>query len=324
MKISVGIIGTGWVGSSVAISILQAGAANELFLCDRRTEVAEGEAMDLAQGASFYPAATVRTATVEEMTQADAIVMAAGRGGRSNESRLDLLRDNAAVLRGIAHGLRGYRGIVVVVTNPVDVLTYVVAQSSGIPPERVIGTGTMLDTARLRQMLGQELQLDPRSIHAQVVGEHGDSEVVLWSGARVGGTPLRKWPGWTVEREPQVADQVRTAAYEIIRRKGATNHAVGLVTAALLRWMLRGERRVLTVSRVQEGALGLRDLALSLPTVVGAEGATRVVVPEMSAEERDAVERSAAVLRGAIDSVVGGSAGFNATPRAKPSPTSAS
>jgi L-lactate dehydrogenase len=302
---SVGIIGVGSVGASVAISALHTGVANELLLSDVRADVAEGEAMDLAHGASFYPAATVRAASVEEMIDTDAVVIAAGRGGKPGESRLELLRDNAKTVRDIGTRLRGYRGLVVVVTNPVDVLTYVVAESSGLPLERVIGTGTMLDTARLRQILGEELELDPRSVHAQVVGEHGDSEVVLWSSAQVGGTPLRTWFGWRRERERAVAERVRTAAYEIIQRKGATNHAIGLVTAALLRWTLRGERRVLTVSRVQDGGtLGLRDVALSLPTIVGTDGATQVVVPEMDDTERAALDRSASVLRTALSSLV--------------------
>lgn len=296
---SVGIIGLGWVGTSVAISTLHAGFAGELLLNDVRQDVCEGEAMDLANGAAFYPGATVRTAPVEEMAECDAVVIAAGRGGKPGESRLDLLRDNASLMQSFGERLRGARGLLVVVTNPVDVLTRVLADASGLPPERVIGTGTMLDTARLRQMLSTELGLDPRSIHAQVVGEHGDSEVVLWSGARVGGVPLADWPGWDPARQPAMAQQVRTAAYEIIKRKGATNHAIGLVTAELLRGMVRGERRVLTVSRVQQGALGYRDVALSLPTVVGPDGATQVVEPEMTDEERAALDHSAAVLRDA-------------------------
>ncbi|HLM67942.1 MAG TPA: L-lactate dehydrogenase [Longimicrobium sp.] len=305
VRTSVGVIGMGWVGTSVAISTLHAGVAGELLVNDVRTDVAEGEAMDMAHGASFYPAATVRTAAIEEMADCDAVVVAAGRGGKAGETRLDLLRDNAATLRTIGERLRGARGLLVVVTNPVDVLTWVLADASGLPPERVIGTGTMLDTARLRQMLGAELRLDPRSVHAQVVGEHGDSEVVLWSGASVGGTPLRDWPGWDASREDEMAAQVRTAAYEIIRRKGATNHAIGLVTAELLRETMRGERRVLTVSRVQDDASGYGGVALSLPTVVGPEGATRVVLPEMTDDERRRLDHSADVLRDAIASIRG-------------------
>jgi L-lactate dehydrogenase len=303
MPLCVGVLGTGWVGSSVAISVLHAGFASELLLADARTEVAEGEAMDLAHGAAFYNTAAVRAVAPGEMMRTDALVVAAGRGGKPGESRLDLLRENAATLSALGVTLRGYRGLVIVVTNPVDVLTYVVARSSGLPPERVIGTGTMLDSARLRQVIGQEIRVDPHSVHAQVVGEHGDSEVVLWSSANVGGTPLRQWPGWSSARETPIATEVRTAAYEIIRRKGATNHAIGLATAALLRSALRGERRVLTVSRVQTGALGLSDVALSLPTVVDLAGAVNVVPPTMDAGERDALARSAEVLRNAIASL---------------------
>jgi L-lactate dehydrogenase len=297
------VVGTGWVGASVAISTLHGGFASELLLADLRHEVAEGEAMDLAHGASFYTTASVRAVPVDEMLDTDALVVAAGRGGKPNESRLDLLRDNARILRELGTKLRGYRGLVVVVTNPVDVLTYVVAESSGLPPERVMGTGTMLDTARLRQVLGQELRVDPHSVHAQVVGEHGDSEVVLWSSAHVGGTPLREWAGWSAAREQPIATEVRTAAYEIIKRKGATNHAIGLTTAALLRSALRGERRVLTVSRVQTGALGLRDVALSLPTVVDVDGAVDVIPVKLDDAEREGLDRSAGVLRKAIDSL---------------------
>jgi L-lactate dehydrogenase len=299
MKRRVAIVGTGWVGASVAISTLHSGAADEVLLHDARAELAEGEAMDLAQGASFYPAAAVRTASIEEMADADVVVVAAGRGGRSGETRLQLLHDNAALVRDIGPRLVAARGIVVMVTNPVDVLTRVMTEVSGLPPARVLGTGTMLDTARLKNVLGQTLEVDPRSIHAHVVGEHGDSEVVLWSSARVGGVRLGRMPGWDAAREPAIAEEVRRAAYEIIRRKGATNHAIGLVTADLLRCLLRDERRVLTVSRVQEGAAGLRDVALSLPAVVGARGAAEVLEPEMTADERSALERSAEVLRAA-------------------------
>jgi L-lactate dehydrogenase len=297
MKRRIAIIGTGWVGASVAISTLHSGVADELLVDDIRKEVAEGEAMDLAHGASFYPSAIVRTATIQEMNDADVIVVAAGRGGRPGESRLELLRDNAAVIRTIGEQLRGYRGTIVMVTNPVDILTHVMTAVSGLPSARVVGTGTMLDTARLKQIISRLVHIDPHSIHAHVVGEHGDSEVVLWSAARIAGIPLREWPGWSAEREPALAEEVRQAAQQIIRRKGATNHAIGLVTADLLRCLLRDERRVLTVSRVQEGALGLASVALSLPTIVGGQGATDVLEPAMDAGERKRVEHSADVLR---------------------------
>lgn len=303
MNRTVGIIGTGWVGTSVAISTLHSGAADELWLYDLNGAVAEGEAMDLTHGAAFYPDCQVRTASIAEMRQAHVVVVAAGRGGRPNETRLDLLRDNARIVSAIGQQLAGFGGTIVMVTNPVDVLTGVMQQASGLPPERVLGTGTMLDTARLRQVLGRELGVAPQSIHAQVVGEHGDSEVVLWSGAQVGGVPVRQWPGWRAETEARLATEVRHAAYEVIQRKGATNHAIGLVTAALLRCMLRGEQRVLTVSRVQQGACGLQGLALSLPTIVGEGGGTQVLAPHMDAAETAALARSAQVLLDAAASL---------------------
>ena len=303
MRRRVGIIDTGWVGASVAMSTLQSGAVDELLLSDQKSDLAEGEAMDLAHGASFYPTAAVRAVALDDLLEADVIVVSAGRGGRADESRLDLLRDNAAIIRSIGARLVGYPGIVVVVTNPVDVLTQVMAEASGLPAERVIGTGTMLDTARLRQLLGSVLALDPRSVHAHVVGEHGDSEVVLWSGARAGGVPVRRWPGWQASREPELAQTIRNAAYEIIRRKGATNHAIGLATGDLLRCILRSERRVFTVSRVQPGAHPWSGVALSMPTVVGGEGAGDVLEPDMSDDERERLAASAAVMRSALAGV---------------------
>jgi L-lactate dehydrogenase len=303
MKRRIGIIGTGSVGVSVAISTLHSGLTDELLLHDVRQEVAEGEAMDLSQGASFYPSATVRTAAIADMADADAVVIAAGRGGRPGEARLDLLRENAQVIREVGRRLRGCRGTIVMVSNPVDVLTQVMTHESRLPPARVVGTGTMLDTARLRHVIGRVVHVDPRSVHAHVVGEHGDSEVVVWSAARAGGVRLRDWPGWDRAGEPALGEEVRRAAYEIIRRKGATNHAIGLVTADLLRCIVRDERRVLTVSRIQDGALGLRAVALSLPAVVGAQGAADVIEPELSADEQERLQQSAGVLREAARTI---------------------
>ncbi len=304
MKTSVGIIGMGWVGSSVAISLLHAGVVEELLVSDLRTDVAEGEAMDLAQGSTFYPAATVRVATMADMRDTSAVVVAVGNGSLpGGKSRLEQLAKNVGIVREIGTALKGYAGIVIVVSNPVDVLTHALAHAAELPPSRVIGTGTMLDTARLRQMVAQQLTLDSRSIHAHVVGEHGDSEVVLWSTARVGGSPLLQWPGWSTPSADSIAIAVRNAGYEIVKRKGTSNHAIGLVTAELLRSVLRNEQRVLTVSRVQTDVPGFTDVALSLPAVVGAAGATVLVLPEMSKDERAALERSADILRAAQRSV---------------------
>jgi L-lactate dehydrogenase len=299
----IGIIGVGAVGASVAISTLHSGAADELWLHDLDAARAAGEAMDLEHGAWFYPACKLRTVDVEAMREAQVVVVAAGRGGRPEETRLDLLRDNARVARDVGRTLAGFAGTVVVVSNPVDVLVQVVAEASGLPPQRVLGTGTMLDTSRLRQLLSQKLKLSSNSVHAQVVGEHGDSAVPLWSSADVGGVALRDWPGWRRAQEAKLAGEVHRAAYEVIQRKGYTNHAVGLVTARLLRCLLRGEQRVLTVSRVQQGVAGLHDVALSLPTVVDRQGGARVLLPAMDEAEHAALARSAQVLRDARASI---------------------
>ena len=302
----VGIVGLGWVGASVAISTLHRGVARHLWVNDVRDGLAAAEAADLAHGAAFYPPCEVRSATVEEMAEhCDAIVLAAGRGAMPGQSRLDALGVTAALARDIGARLRGARGIVVVVTNPVDVMTAIVVEATGLPAHRVIGTGTMLDTARLRSLLGEQLGVDERSVHAHVLGEHGDSSVVAWSSGVVGGVPLRSLPAWDRAAEAGIETRVRRAAYEIIAAKGATNHAIGLVTAALLQCVLRDERRVLTVSRLHDGAgplgaiVGTDPVALSVPTIVGRDGAGAVIVPVLDADERQALRRSADVLRAA-------------------------
>ena len=300
----VGIVGMGWVGASVAISTLHSGIARELWVNDIRAELAEGEALDLAHGSPFLPACTVRAATLDELRDTDVVVITAGRGGAPGEDRLALLADNVRIMRQIGSGFSGYGGTIVVVTNPVDVMTHVITEASGLPAERVLGTGTLLDTARLRQVLARELEVAPESVHAYVVGEHGNSQVPLFSCAEAGQRNLRDWDTWKgAEDEERIGTEVRRAAYEIIERKGATNHAIGLVTASLLRSILRNERRLLCVSRVQTGALGIRDVALSLPAVVGRGGASRVVEPSLSARERELLEASAETLRRAKASV---------------------
>ncbi|MFD2532924.1 L-lactate dehydrogenase [Gracilimonas halophila] len=303
MKSSIGIIGMGWVGASTAISILNRGISKDLLVNDVKKEIAEGEAMDLNHGSSFYPSAKVRAVEVEEMLDCEAIVITAGRGGSGDETRLDLLNDNIKIAKDISEKLKGYKGILVIVSNPVDVLTYYYQKFTGIPKHKVIGTGTFLDTARLRDMIGTKISIDPKSIHAYVVGEHGDSEVVLWSGADIGGEYLRKWDMWKPEYEQEISEKVQKAAYEIIKRKGATNHAIGLVTATLLKWIMRNERRIVTVSTVQKGPFELEDVAISLPSLITSDGVEQIVEIKMSEKEKERFMHSADVLRKAIDEV---------------------
>ncbi|MDR9364457.1 MAG: L-lactate dehydrogenase [Balneolaceae bacterium] len=300
---SVGIIGMGWVGSSVASSILQQGVCRELLLNDINEEIAEGEAMDLNHGSPFYPSANVKAATVEDMLECDAIVITAGRGGESDESRLNLLNENIKIVRTISKQLKGYEGILIVVSNPVDVITYYYQKLTGIPSNRVMGTGTMLDTARLMDIVGDKINVDSKSIKAEVIGEHGDSEVVLWSKALVGNTPLQSWEGWSKEYENESTQQVKNAAYEIIKRKGATNHAIGMVTATLIKWIMRNENRIITVSSVVNGAYGLNDVAISLPCLISSNGIERILESEISMEEMENLRHSASVIHDAINSV---------------------
>jgi L-lactate dehydrogenase len=281
---------------------LQRGICSELLLYDIRPGLAEGEAMDLNHGSSFYPSANVRASEISEMMHCKVIVITAGRGGTADESRLDLLNDNIGIAKEIAEQLHGYKGILVIVANPVDVLTYFYQKFSGLPSGRVIGTGTMLDTVRLREIVGRKLNLNPRSIHAHVIGEHGDSENILWSTATIGGMNLREWKDWKPEFEDEIAHQVRQAAYEIIKRKGSTNHAIGLVTATLLKWILRGDKRIINLSTVISGPYGLHDVALSLPSIVSDHGVTKVLETDISEDEKIKLYESAEIIKNAINS----------------------
>ncbi|MEP2772043.1 MAG: L-lactate dehydrogenase [Fulvivirga sp.] len=299
-RTSIGIIGMGWVGSSVAISILQRGLCNHLLINDINGDIAEGEAMDLNHGSSFFPSAQTSACDIVDMMACQAIVVTAGRGGKPGETRLDLLQENIKIAKQVSKQLKGYKGLLIIVSNPVDVLTYYYQKFTGLPVNQVIGTGTMLDTARLREVIGRKVNIDPKSVHAHVIGEHGDSEVILWSKAMISGVALKDWPGWNTDFEDEIAVEVRTAAQEIIKRKGATNHAIGLVTATLLKWLLRGERRVVNIASVQSTAYGLDDVALSLPTVISENGVEEVVNFELTESEKTALNKSAQVLREAI------------------------
>ena len=303
MRNSIGIIGMGWVGTSVAISILHQGIAEELLLNDVRSEIAEGEAMDLNHGSSFYPSAQIRACSIEEMVHCRAIVITAGRGGKPGESRLDLLRENGRIVTQIASQLKGFSGFLIIVANPVDVLTQLYLQATGFDTRKVIGTGTMLDTARLREMIAGKLRVNVKSIHANVIGEHGDSEVVLWSSAHVAGVRLREWDSWSSDYESEIAYQVKTAAYDIIKRKGATNHAIGLVTAALLKWIFRGERRIVNLSSLINGPYGIQDVSFSLPTLLSKDGIEKVLEVKLSESEFNQLQRSADVIKKALDSL---------------------
>lgn len=302
-KTSIGIIGLGWVGASTALSILHKGICKELLLNDIKPGLAEGEAMDLNHGSSFYPACKIRASEIRDMKNCDAIVITAGRGSKPGETRLDLLNENVKIANQISAELDGFKGILIIVANPVDILTYYYQKFTQIPANKVIGTGTMLETARLREIIGRNLEIDPRNIHAQVIREHGDSNVTLWSSATIGSMKLRNWESWNTESEPEIEDKVRNAAYEIIKRKGATNHAIGLVTATLLKWILKGNRRIVNVSSLISNKYGLSDVALSLPSLIDENGISKILDLELSQKEKEKLERSSNIIKEAIESI---------------------
>jgi L-lactate dehydrogenase len=301
----VAIVGVGAVGSTTAFSLMTSGIVSELVLVDIDEERARGEAMDLNHGAYFTPPVNISTGEYEDCWDADVVVVTAGANQRPGESRLDLMDRNVGIFEEmipqITEGLDD-DAVVLVVTNPVDILSYVTWQVSDLPQERVIGSGTVLDTSRFRHVLSTACDVDPKNVHGYVVGEHGDSEVMLWSSTNVAGVPFDEYvdrhaEGVTDAEKAEMADQVRNAAYEIIERKGATNYAIALATTEIVEAIIRDEHSILTVSTLLEGEYGVEDVYMSVPSVVTRDGVREVVEQDLAESEQSALEDSAAVLR---------------------------
>lgn len=302
-KRTIGIVGAGQVGMAAANAIFQQRIANELILIDLDRRRVEGEAMDLMHAQGYVGRQRVRAGDYPDLAQAQIVIVTAGVGQKPGEDRLSLLNRNAAVFRQIAAELDRHApgAILLIASNPVDVLTYVMQELSARPDERVIGTGTMLDTTRLRAMLAEHYQVDPRSVHALILGEHGDSEFAAWSQANIGGTPIRKQTILGRPFDPEFLDrtlhQVRTAAYEIIDRKGYTNWAIGLVIAHLVRTIQEDQGSVLPISVRLYGEYGIENVCLSIPVAVGIEGAGGRVPLPLDDDELRALRASADTLR---------------------------
>jgi L-lactate dehydrogenase len=300
----VSVIGAGDVGASVAYTIQLSGLATEIVLLDANGARAEGHALDLNHGLFFTSPARIRAGGYADCAGSDVIVMAAGARQREGETRIELTKRNGAITRGVMEALRPYLGdaILVVVTNPVDVMTMVAARTSGAPPERVLGSGTVLDSARFRYELSHRCEVDPRNVHAYVIGEHGDSEVFLWSRVSMAGVGL-EWFCPQCGRKCSVQDRrsiekaVRESAYHLIEAKGYTNFGVSLAVRRIIGAILRDESSVLTVSAMPGGAHGLGEICLSLPCIVAARGIRRVVETPLADEERVALLRSAEIIR---------------------------
>jgi L-lactate dehydrogenase len=304
------VVGAGKVGSTFAYALLLSGLATEIVLIDADPARAEGEAMDIAQAVPFSRPTRVRAGSWADCAEAAVTVIAAGSGQRPGQSRLDLARANGAIVDDVVGRIveAGPNGIILVATNPVDVLTHVALSRSGLPPSRVFGSGTTLDTGRFRALLGSHFGVDPRSVHAFIIGEHGDSEVPVWSSANIAGESLA-----TVARSlgrpdddavlGRIFEQTRDAAYAIIERKGATFYAVAAALVRIVEAILRDQRTVLSVSSVVDGRHGIRDVCLSLPSIVGRGGVEEVITLSLTDDEEAALRRSADVVRDAIAQV---------------------
>ena len=304
-KGKVGVVGTGMVGCSFAYSLMQSGLASEMVLIDKDEKRAEGEAMDLNHGLPFMRPMRIQAGGYDLLAGADVVVICAGANQKPGETRLDLLQKNTTVFRDVIPKVAAAapNTIILVVTNPVDILTQLSADLAKLPAGRVIGSGTTLDTARFRFNLGDYYDVDPRSVHAWIVAEHGDSAVPVWSLADVAGVPLRKFRGPTGKAFDEAAMQdifvqgTRDAAYAIIEGKGSTYYAIGIAVLTVVEAILRDQRTVLTVSAPMQGQFGVEGMALSLPTVVGRNGAEEILDIPMDKDEVALFQKSAQLLK---------------------------
>lgn len=299
----VGLVGTGMVGASFAYALVQSGMANELILIDADAARAEGEAMDLNHGLPFVGPMRIRAGGYELLEGCDLVVITAGANQRPGQTRLDLLQSNAGVIRDVIPRVvaANPEGVILVATNPVDILTQLASELAGLPSGQVFGSGTILDTARFRTTLAEHFGVNPQSVHAHIIGEHGDSAVPIWSLANIAGVPLCNYSSCGVSGSDRTAmeaifKKTRDAAYEIIQRKRSTYYAIGLGLLRIVEAVLRDQNTVLTVSTPMRGTFGVDGIALSLPTVVGHGGAECVLEIPISGEEADAFRNSGKIL----------------------------
>ncbi len=308
----VGLVGTGQVGASFAYALMMRGLAAELVLIDSNADKAVGEMMDFNHGLSFVKPMKITSGQYEDLAGSKVVVITAGASQRPGETRLDLLGRNAAIFRSIIPQVVKHNpdGIILIATNPVDILTYISLEVSGLPFSRVIGSGTILDTSRFRFLLGQYYGVDTRSVHAYIVGEHGDSEIPLWSLANIGGVRLQEFAPLRDKKYNQdemnaLFRSVRDAAYEIIKRKGATYYAIGLGLLSIVESILGDYRSVLSVSTLMMGQYDVKDICLSLPCVVGGNGIEEILMLNMNKEEEEGFRASAATLKATLASLNG-------------------
>ncbi|WP_226528102.1 L-lactate dehydrogenase [Metabacillus niabensis] len=281
------LVGTGAVGSSYAYALMNQGVSDEIVLVDLNENKAKGDVMDLDHGIVYAPnAMNIKFGSYEECKDAALVVICAGAAQKPGETRLDLVSKNVNIFESIVKQIMssGFNGIFLVATNPVDILAYATWKFSGLPKERVIGSGTILDSARFRYLLGEEFDTAPTSVHGYIIGEHGDSQLPVWSSANISGTPVA--PKLSEQRQGEIAVQVRDAAYKIIESKGATYYGIAMGLARITRAILRNENVVLPVGALLEGENGHRDVFIGIPSVINRKGIKKVVELELTDDEK--------------------------------------
>ena len=311
-KRKVSIIGAGFVGATTAYALMNSGVATEICIYDINMDKAMGEVMDLVHGTSFVKPVNIYAGDISETKDSDIVIITAGAAQKPGETRLDLIEKNYNIFKGFIPQIAAAspNAILLVVSNPCDVLAYITYKLSGFPKERVIASGTVLDTSRLKYVIGKYFNVNNNNVHANVLGEHGDSEVVSWSTATIAGDSLEKYCEknnleWDDSVKEVIAKDVVRAAYEIISRKGATYFAIGLATTRIVEAILRDENTILTVSALMEGQYGIEDVYLAVPTVVNSTGVVRIVAPEIKDEqELKKLQESARVLKENIQKVI--------------------
>ena len=304
------MIGCGFVGSASVFALMQSGLFSEIALIDANTEKAEGEAMDISHGIPFARQMKIYAGDYDDVRDAGIVIVTAGANQQPGETRLDLVNKNVGIFKKIIPEIanRGFEGILLIVANPVDILTKVAIKLSGFPENRVIGSGTVLDTARLKYRLSEHLGVDSKSIHAFIVGEHGDSEIAVFSSANVSGIPLSQFcelRGHFEHRasEREIAEKVKNSAYDIIQRKRATYFGVAMAVKRICEVIVRNEKAILPVSTSMHGEYGIEDVVLSMPCVVGSDGIEVQVPVVLSEEEKGKLQESAKILKETISTL---------------------
>ena len=304
-KRKVTVVGAGAVGSTFAFALAQSGLADEIALVDFFADLAKGQAIDLAQGVPFMPQVDIHAGDERDYADSDIVVITAGAKQKPGESRIDLLKRNAGIVRDVALQVAksGCRGVILVVSNPVDVLTRIALEAVGWDRSRVIGSGTVLDTARFRTALSKDCGVDARNVHGYILGEHGDSEFAAWSMTHVAGLKIDdycfacgKCPDGGMRNRDEIVREVRESAYHIIGYKGATYYAIGLAMTRIAGAILRNERSILSVSIQLRGEYGIEGVCLSVPCIVGRAGVERILVSRLPEEEQALLQASAARL----------------------------